>query len=101
MSSPNPLGKKGYCVFPSCQTIINTNSSTKEGICPTIGNKCRVGSLSGYCIPPLTCRYEKVVTIAKCGKKEVKSDNLQYNTVGRWYDGMIVPPPDGPMFILI
>ena len=31
-----------------------------------------------------------------------KSDNLQYNTVGQWDDGMIVPPIlDGPMFTLI
>ena len=29
--------------------------------------------------------------------KVQKSDNLQYNTVGRWVDGMIVPPSDGPM----
>ena len=30
-----------------------------------------------------------------------ESDNLQYNTVGRWNDGMIIPPSDGPMFIFI
>ena len=30
-----------------------------------------------------------------------KSDNLQHNTVGHWDDGMIVPPSDGLMFILI
>ena len=30
-----------------------------------------------------------------------KSDNLQYNTVGQRDDSMIVPPSDGPMFILI
>ena len=63
-------GKKGVCVFQSCQTIININSSTKEQICPTIGNECTEGSLSGNCIRgPLTCRYQKVLTIAKCGKK--------------------------------
>ena len=33
--------------------------------------------------------------------KNLKSDNLQYNMVGRQDDGMIVPPSDGPMFILI
>ena len=32
---------------------------------------------------------------------DVKFDNLQYNTVGRWVDGTIVPPSDGPMFILV
>ena len=31
----------------------------------------------------------------------LKSVNLQYNTVERRVDGMIVPPSDGPMFILI
>ena len=30
-----------------------------------------------------------------------KSVNLQFNTVGRRDDNMIVPPSDGPMFILI
>ena len=32
---------------------------------------------------------------------DLKSDNPQYNTVGQWVDGTIVPPSDGPMFILI
>ena len=27
--------------------------------------------------------------------------NLQYNTVKRWVDRRIVPPPDGAMFIMI
>ena len=31
----------------------------------------------------------------------MKSDNLQYNTVGRWVDGMLVLLSDGPTFILI
>ena len=31
----------------------------------------------------------------------LKSDNLQYDMVGRWVDGTIVLPSDGPMFILI
>ena len=33
--------------------------------------------------------------------RPLKSDNLQYNTVGWLDDVMIVPPSDGPMFILI
>ena len=33
--------------------------------------------------------------------KVLKSVNLQFNTVGRRDDDMIVPPSDGPMFILI
>ena len=32
---------------------------------------------------------------------DLKSDNLQYNTMERWIDGTIVPPSDGPRFILI
>ena len=31
----------------------------------------------------------------------VKSVNLQFNTVGRWDDDMIIPPSDGPMNIWI
>ena len=31
----------------------------------------------------------------------VKPVNLQYNTVERWVEETIVPPSDGPMFILI
>ena len=28
-------------------------------------------------------------------------DNLQHNTEGRWVNGTIFPPFDGPLFILI
>ena len=31
----------------------------------------------------------------------LKADNLQYDTVEQWDNGMIVRPSDGPMFILI
>ena len=31
----------------------------------------------------------------------MKSDNLLYNTIGRWDDRTIVPPFDGPIIILI
>ena len=34
-------------------------------------------------------------------QKVKKSDNLQYDTVGRWEDGMINPPSDVSVFILI
>ena len=33
--------------------------------------------------------------------KVLKSVNLQFNTVGRWDNDMIVPPSDGPMIIWI
>ena len=45
-------------------------------------------------LAPVACFAELVET-------DLKSDNLQYNTVGRWVDGTIVPPSDGTMFILI
>ena len=44
---------------------------------------------------------QKLVKIKTSCNNNVKFDNLQYNTVGRWVDGMIIPPSDGPMFILI
>ena len=34
-------------------------------------------------------------------KSRLKISHLQFNTVGRWDDGMIVPPSDGPMIIWI
>ena len=34
-------------------------------------------------------------------KQNLKSNNIQYNTVGQWVDRMIGPPSDGPMFILM
>ena len=34
-------------------------------------------------------------------KGALKFDNLQYNSMGRWVNRMIVSPFDGPMFILI
>ena len=43
-------------------------------------------------------------TLLNFGKRyedDLKPDNLQYNTVGRCVDRMVVPPSDGPMFILI
>ena len=36
-----------------------------------------------------------------CKCQLVKSDNLQYNMVGRWDDSMIVRQSDAPMFVLI
>ena len=39
--------------------------------------------------------------ILKKRLNHIKSENLQYNTLGQWVDGAIVPPSDGPMFILI
>ena len=41
------------------------------------------------------------ITVYRLDSKTLKTNNLQYNTVGRWVDGTIVPSSDGPMFILI
>ena len=35
------------------------------------------------------------------GFRPLKSNNLKYNTMERWINGSIIPPLDGPMFILI
>ena len=45
--------------------------------------------------------YGHLVWLLIAFEYERKSDNLQYNTVGRCVDRTIIPPPDGPMFILI
>ena len=34
-------------------------------------------------------------------RADLKSDNLQYNMVGQWVDGMIVPPSDGPKTVIL
>ena len=43
----------------------------------------------------------RVKSILSLGRGKYKSDNLQYNTVGRWVDGTMDLPSDGPMFNLI
>ena len=39
--------------------------------------------------------------MAEIQADDMKSNTFQYSMVGRWIDGTIVPPSDGPMFILI
>ena len=46
-------------------------------------------------------RAKSVIGLGEAKKEEHKSDNLHYNTVGRWVDETIVLLSDGPMFILI
>ena len=46
-------------------------------------------------------KLESVIYTEMHKQHMLKSDNLQYNTVGRWVDGTIVPPSYGLMFILI
>jgi hypothetical protein len=43
----------------------------------------------------------KLKNASSPAREGLKSVNLQYNTVERRVDGTIVPPSDGPMFILI
>ena len=42
-----------------------------------------------------------ILDMAGVKVRNLKSDNLQYNTVGRCVDGMIVQPSDGAMFIFL
>ena len=62
MLSPTPSGKNGYCVVQSCQTNRD---------CPSLGNECGKGSLSGTCNARNTCEYDPVLALANCGKKKV------------------------------
>ena len=51
--------------------------------------------------------YIKIIVLQEPGTSlKIKANdkysvNLQFNMVERWDDDMIVPPSDGPMFILI
>ena len=61
MHWPTSSGKKGYCVFRTCQYC------QKKRNCPTIGDKCTSGSLSGKCNANRnTCEYDRLLMIAKC-----------------------------------
>jgi hypothetical protein len=64
-----------------------------------VGNDKR--SRSFPCCSFLTSYYRVItfMVFPKC--KHLKSDSLQYNTVGRWVAKTIVTLSDGPMFILI
>ena len=59
MLSPTPSGKNGYCVVRSCRTNRD---------CPSLGNECGKGSLSGTCNAGNTCEYDPVLALANCGK---------------------------------
>ena len=59
MLSPTPSGKNGYCVVRSCRTNRD---------CPSLGNECGKGSLSGTCNARNTCEYDPVLALANCGK---------------------------------
>ena len=58
---PNGVCYKGYCVFQTCQYCQN------KWNCPTIGNLCTSGSLSGKCNANRnTCDYIPFLAIANC-----------------------------------
>ena len=59
MLNPTYLGKSGYCVPQSCRT-------NRE--CPTVGDECGDGSISGTCKAEL-CQYDPVLAAADCGNK--------------------------------
>ena len=75
MRRPTFSGKKGYCIFRTCQYC------QKERNCPTLGNVCTSGSLSGKCNAySNTCEYDPVLVIAKCPQfpGKVKTALVQY-----------------------
>ena len=57
MLNPTYLGKSGYCVPQSCRT-------NRE--CPTVGDECGDGSISGTCKAG-NCQYDPVLAAADCG----------------------------------
>ena len=68
MDRPTFSGKKGYCVFPTCQTntkYLQNGVRTTNMNCPTLGNECANGSLSGRCSEDGdTCEYDQVLAIS-------------------------------------
>ena len=66
--------KESYCVFRTCQYCQNKRN------CPTIGNVCTSGSLSGQCNAySNTCDYIPFLAIANCPKPgKVKKALVQY-----------------------
>ena len=58
MLNPTHLGKRGYCVPQSCETNRD---------CPTVGDECGDGSISGTCNSG-NCQYDPVLGAADCGK---------------------------------
>ena len=58
MLNPTHLGKRGYCVPQSCETNRD---------CPTVGDECGDGSISGTCNSG-NCQYDPVLAAADCGK---------------------------------
>ena len=56
---------------------------------------------NGSLIPICSLSNRSLLSSLTVTSHTLKSDNLQYNTVGRWVDGTIVPPSDGPMFTLM
>ena len=63
------LVKNSYCVFRNCEYYKN------EWNCPTLGNVCTSGSLSGKCNADLnTCEYNPFLAITHCpGPSKVKT----------------------------
>ena len=53
------------------------------------------------CLCPKNCPKSFQITLCRPACCYFKSDNLQYNTMERWINRTIVPPSDGPRFILI
>ena len=95
MLSSTPRGEKGYCVFPTCQTNTNKEMVLQNGVkttdrnCPTLGNECANGSLSGRCSEEGdTCEYDQVLAI---------SNSCEYDDgfAGDYFENTTPSAPDG------
>ena len=68
MLNPTYLGKSGYCVPQSCRT-------NRE--CPTVGDECGDGSISGTCKAG-NCQYDPVLAAADCGNNIVCIKQVEF-----------------------
>ena len=83
-------------LVPRCHGYVSIDGTT----CP---NGCDATDTGYDCdVTDFGCHMVIVCRVVVSNRNETYiSDNLQYNTVGRWVDGKIVLPSDGPMFIFI
>ena len=94
------FNRKVKSAFLSLQlTLMTLQAKLGYVLIGILGEKC----LRQYGYPHICVLriLHHILDMAGVKVRILKSDNLQYNTVGRWVDGMIVPPSDGAMFILI
>ena len=91
---------QNYC-FAEAGTSIATTQFEKSSILAEMGDQLGKEDQSGGTVDwPQKHRYQLGwVILADCRQK--KSDNLQYDVMGRWIDCLIDQASDGPSIILI